>query len=102
MSNVPEAPTYKSGTQSVGPAGTAAPDETRRAALQFLSDLAAEVSSGIVDLPCFPDVVIRIRSALADPQTTTEKAVVIVGAEPRLAARLLQTANSAAFNHSGK
>lgn len=102
MSNVPVAPTYRSGTQSVAPTGTAAPGETRSAALQFLSHLAAEVSSGIVDLPCFPDVVIRIRRTLADPQTTTEKTVVIVGAEPRLAARLLQTANSAAFNHTGK
>jgi len=55
-----------------------------------------------VDLPCFPDVVIRIRNALADPKNTTERTVTIVGAEPRLTARLLQTANSAAFNQSGK
>jgi HD-like signal output (HDOD) protein len=55
-----------------------------------------------VDLPCFPNVVIRIRKALDDPKTTTEQAVTVVGAEPRLAARLLQTANSAAFNTTGK
>lgn len=71
-------------------------------ALEFLRDLASEVSQGIVDLPCFPDVVVRISKALADPQTTAEHTVTIVGAEPRLAARLLQTANSAAFNSSGK
>jgi HD-like signal output (HDOD) protein len=95
-------PTYRSGTQSVAPTSTALPDDTRGAALQFLGRLAAEVSSGTVDLPCFPDIVIRIRNALADPKTTTAHAVIIVGAEPRLAARLLQTANSAAFNQSGK
>jgi HD-like signal output (HDOD) protein len=39
---------------------------------------------------------------MADPKTTTDHVVTIVGAEPRLAARLLQTANSAAFNSSGK
>jgi HD-like signal output (HDOD) protein len=39
---------------------------------------------------------------LDDPKNTPEKTVTIVGAEPRLAARLLQTANSAAFNPSGK
>jgi HD-like signal output (HDOD) protein len=61
-----------------------------------------EVSKGTVDLPCFPDVVIRIRNALADPQTTPEQTVTIVGAEPRLAAKLLQTANSVAFNSSGR
>ena len=64
--------------------------------------MAAEVSEGSVDLPCFPDVVIRISTALADPKATTDHVVTIVGAEPRLAARLLQTANSAAFNPGGK
>ena len=78
------------------------PPETRATALDFLSRLAAEVSKGIVDLPCFPDVVVRIRQALADPSTTPEKTVTIVGNEPRLAARLLQMANSAAFNPSGR
>jgi HD-like signal output (HDOD) protein len=70
--------------------------------LEFLQRLAAEVSDGSIDLPCFPDVVIRISTALADTTVTTEQVVTIVGAEPRLAARLLQTANSAAFNTAGK
>ena len=47
-------------------------------------------------------MVIRISTALADPKTTADHVVTIVGAEPRLAARILQTANSAAFNTSGK
>jgi HD-like signal output (HDOD) protein len=102
MSNFPAAPTYKSGKQSVAPTDSAAPNEARGAALQFLGHLAAEVSSGTVDLPCFPDIVIRIRNTLADPDTTPEQTVTIVGTEPRLAARLLQTANSAAFNHAGR
>src|SRR6202522_4225092 len=76
--------------------------ETGGAALDFLRLLATEVSKGTVDLPCFPDVVLRIRHALANPSTTIERTVAIVGNEPRLAARLLQTANSAAFNTSGK
>lgn len=102
MLNAASAPTYTSGKSSVAPAGATSPDEVRAAALQFLGELAAEVSSGTVDLPCFPDIVLRIRNALADPKSTPEKTVVIVGAEPRLAARLLQTANSAAFNPSGR
>jgi HD-like signal output (HDOD) protein len=95
-------PTYRSGEQSV-PAGDAAASlEERANALAFLQKLAAEVTSGTIDLPCFPDVVIRISHALADPATTSDRFVTIVGAEPRLAARILQTANSAAFSNSGK
>jgi HD-like signal output (HDOD) protein len=101
MSTANSAPTYRSGKDSVAPTA-AISDEARSAALLFLAALAKEVSSGTVDLPCFPDIVIRIRNALADPSTTPEQTVTIVGAEPRLVARLLQTANSAAFNQSGK
>jgi HD-like signal output (HDOD) protein len=103
MSIVPAAPTYKSGKKSVAPTATAASDAARAAALQFLSQLAIELSSSDnVNLPCFPNVVLQIRNALANPKTTPTQAVTIVGAEPRLAARLLQIANSAAFNAAGK
>jgi HD-like signal output (HDOD) protein len=101
MSNV-TAPTYRSGAQSVPAGDAAATLEERAIALAFLQKLATEVSKGTVDLPCFPDVVVRISHALANPNTTSDKVVTIVGAEPRLAARVLQTANSAAFNSSGK
>jgi HD-like signal output (HDOD) protein len=71
-------------------------------ALLFLRNLADEVSSGKVNLPCFPDVVMRIRKALDDPDTRLTQTVKIVGTEPRLAARLLQTANCVIFNPSGR
>jgi HD-like signal output (HDOD) protein len=77
------------------------PDE-RASALAFLSELATEVSKGTVNLPCFPDVVMRIRKALAEPDVGLSEIVRIVGTEPRLAARLLQAANSAAFNPAGR
>ena len=96
------APTYRSGAQSLPANDAAATLEERATALVFLQTLATEVSKGTVDLPCFPEVVIRISHALADPGATSDKVVTIVGAEPRLAARVLQTANSAAFNSSGK
>ena len=102
MSEPGTPPTYRSGTQSVPASGAASTPAERAAALAFLQKLAAEVSEGSIDLPCFPDVVIRISTALADPGTTSEHVVTIVGAEPRLAARILQTANSAAFNTAGK
>jgi HD-like signal output (HDOD) protein len=102
MSHVFPTPTYRSGDHSVRAADAVNTSDTRSAALEFLHRLATEVSKGSVDLPCFPEVVFRIRRALADPNTTAEKTVTLIGAEPRLAARLLQTANSAAFNTSGK
>lgn len=102
MSNANQAPTYKSGKTSVTASDNSAPLAARATGLTFLSTLATEVSGGTVDLPCFPDIVFRIRKALSDPRTTPERTVTIVGAEPRLAARLLQTANSAAFNPQGK
>ena len=96
------APTYRTGAESLPASDAATTLEERATALAFLQTLATEVSKGTVDLPCFPDVVIRISHALADPETTSERVVTIVGAEPRLAARVLQTANSAAFSNAGK
>ncbi len=72
------------------------------AAFAFVQALAAELSSGKVDLPSFPDIVPRVREALADEKATPQKIVRIVSSEPALAARLLQIANSAALNFSGK
>jgi len=76
--------------------------ETRGTAYAFVQSLVHEVSGGTVDLPCFPDVVTRVRNAMADSGSTPERAVKSVGTEPRLAAKLLETARSAAFNPSGR
>lgn len=78
--------------------GTAAEAVTHR----FLTLLADELSNGPLNLPCFPDIVPRVRKALSDPNSSADDIVKIAGTEPRLAARLLQTANSAVFNQSGK
>src|ERR1700686_5112019 len=64
--------------------------------------LAGELSAGKVELPSFPDVAQRVRKALQDAEVSAEKIVGIVGAEPALAARLLQLANSAAIIGSAK
>jgi HD-like signal output (HDOD) protein len=72
------------------------------AALEFLQALSGELAKGTVDLPCFPNVVIKIREALSDPQMTADTVARMIGAEPRLSARLLQMANSAAVNPAGK
>ena len=71
-------------------------------AFEFVTALAAELSSGKIDLPSFPDVAIRVRRALASDDTGVDQVVRIVGSEPALAARLIKMSNSAALNRSGK
>ncbi len=71
-------------------------------AFAFVETLAAELSGGKVDLPSFPDIALRVRQALSDEEVSQEKVVRVVGSEPMLAARLLQIANSAAINYSGR
>src|ERR1700722_20060512 len=93
----------KSGGNGPVPASKSTPAlDERAAALQLLHGLAAEVSQGQVILPSFPDVVIRVRKALADPEAKVTQVMKIVSTEPQLAARLIQVANSATYNPSGK
>jgi len=68
----------------------------------FVQALAAELSGGKVDLPSFPDIAMKVRQVLSDEEVSQEKVVRVVGSEPMLAARLLQIANSAAINFSGR
>jgi HD-like signal output (HDOD) protein len=68
---------------------------------QFIESLAKDLSSGHIELPSFPDIVLRVRQALEDDNCSTDKLVQLIGAEPVLAARLLNMANSAALRPSG-
>ncbi len=78
---------------------TAAPDRNEK--FEFVQRLADDLSGGKIELPSFPDIVLRVRQALEDEDCTTEKLVQLIGAEPVLAARLLTLANSAALKPSG-
>jgi len=67
----------------------------------FVKRLAADLSTGNIELPSFPDVVLRVRKALENEDSSTHDLVRIISAEPVLAARLLTIANSAAFKPTG-
>ena len=71
-------------------------------AFEFVRSLAGELSSGKIDLPSFPEIAVRVRKILADPNSSIEQVVRVVGSEPALAARLIRVANASAFNRSGK
>jgi HD-like signal output (HDOD) protein len=68
---------------------------------EFVQKLAADLTKGDIELPSFPDIVMRVRQALEDEDCTTEKLVQLIGAEPVLAARLLSISNSAALKPAG-
>jgi HD-like signal output (HDOD) protein len=72
------------------------------AAFQFVADLAAEVSSGRVELPAFPDVATRVRKALGDEHLSPDQIARVVGSEAGLAARVMTLSNSAALNRTGR
>lgn len=63
----------------------------------FVELLAKEVSSGNLEVPGFPDVVMRIRRVLDDPDCDANKVTKVVSGEPVLTTRLLRMANSAAL-----
>jgi HD-like signal output (HDOD) protein len=70
--------------------------------LGFLSGLADKLAAGTVDLPAFPQVVIKVQEALRDPNYTPQKIARVITTERMLADRLLQMANSTAFNVTGR
>ena len=71
-------------------------------ALEFLSSLADTLAAGTVDLPAFPQVVIKVQEAFKDPDYTPQKIARVISTERTLADRLLQMANSTAFNATGR
>ncbi|HET7810321.1 MAG TPA: HDOD domain-containing protein [Steroidobacteraceae bacterium] len=71
-------------------------------AARLVEALTVELAAEKIDLPSFPDVATRVRRALTNDEVDVEHVVRIIGAEPALAARLLQLANSVALNPSGR
>jgi HD-like signal output (HDOD) protein len=63
----------------------------------FVQRLAQDLRDERLELPAFPEAVIRIQTVLQSPDTRTDDVVRILGSEPALAARLLRMANSAEF-----
>jgi HD-like signal output (HDOD) protein len=64
---------------------------------KFVERLAQDLRDERLELPAFPEAVLRIQRALQSPDTSTDDIVRILSSEPALAARLLRIANSAEF-----
>ncbi len=67
----------------------------------FVKALSRDLNRDDISLPSFPDVVVRIRSALDDPDTTGEDLADILSMDTALASRVLVLANSTYYNPAG-
>jgi len=74
---------------------------SNQAAFEFVKSLALEMSAGKIEIPSFPDVAVRVRKVLADDNCSAAQIARVVSAEPAMAAKLLQMANSALLNPNG-
>ena len=72
------------------------------AGFSFVERLAEDLKEDRLDLPAFPDAVLRIQSALQSPDSSAQDIVAILSSDPALAAEVLRTANSAAFKPADK
>ncbi len=74
----------------------------RRAQVDFLTHMADTLAAGVTELPAFPKVVIDVQEAYKNPNYSPQVVARLISAEPQLARRLLDMANSVAFNATGR
>ncbi|MDJ0926754.1 MAG: HDOD domain-containing protein [Gammaproteobacteria bacterium] len=68
----------------------------------LVRQLTEELQKDRVEIPGFPDVAMRLNRALRAEETDVREIVSLINSEPGLVSRLLQIANSVAFNASGR
>jgi HD-like signal output (HDOD) protein len=71
--------------------------EVMQAAAGFVQELAGDLNKGDLELPMFPDSVIRIQRAFRAKEVSIDEISLIISSDAALAARVLQLANSAAI-----
>lgn len=68
---------------------------------KFATSLARDLNRKEIALPSFPDVVVRIRKALDDAETTSTDLATIISVDAALTMRILVLANSSYYNPAG-
>ena len=63
----------------------------------FVQQLAEDLNKGHLELPMFPDSVVRIQQAFQVEEVDIDEIIRIISSDPALAARVLQLSNSAAI-----
>jgi len=70
--------------------------QAMQTAAEFVQKLAGDLNRGELELPMFPDSVIRIQQVFRAEEVDIDDVVRIISSDPALAARMLQLANAAA------
>lgn len=62
--------------------------------MAFIAELGSELSRGTLNMPSFPDAIVRIQRILLDANATIDKVAEVVQTEPIFTAKLFRIANS--------
>ena len=71
--------------------------EAMQTAAGFVQQLAEDLNKGNLELPMFPDSVVRIQQTFQAEEVDIDEIIRIISSDPALAARVLQLSNSAAI-----
>ncbi len=71
--------------------------EAMQTAAGFVQELAGDLNRGDLELPVFPDSVVRIQRAFGVEEVDVDEIVRIISSDPAIAGRVLQLSNSAAL-----
>ncbi len=63
----------------------------------FYNEILADLENGTLVLPTLPEVALKVRDVVDDPDTTSAKLADIIVTDPALSTRLLKVANSALY-----
>jgi len=61
------------------------------------SEVFAAMESGTLTLPTLPDMAMKLRSMIDDPNVSAEAVIRLLSTDPVISAQIIRTANSAAF-----
>jgi HD-like signal output (HDOD) protein len=63
----------------------------------FYADLIKDIESNQLVLPTLPEVALKVRDAVEDPNASASQVAQVIGTDAALSARLIQVANSPAY-----
>lgn len=64
---------------------------------QLLGKLLDDINNNRISLPTLPEVAIKVRDIIEDPNSSAAKVAITIGADPVLSTKLLQAANSVMY-----
>ncbi|MFC1747284.1 HDOD domain-containing protein [Pseudomonadota bacterium] len=64
---------------------------------QLLSKFMDDINNNRLNLPTLPEIAMKVRKMVQDPNTSAAQISVVIGSDPALSAKLLQVSNSALY-----